>query len=991
MHRLLVALFLLVSSLPAAGQDTPLTPEQSAARIKLPEGFRVSLFAGEPDVLKPIAMTTDERGRLWVVESHSYPNWLTNGGPGRDRVLIFEDRAGKGHFDSCKVFLDNGTNLSGITVGFGGVWLCATPNLLFIPARPGEDRPAGPAQVVLDGWDLKARHNVFNTLVWGPDGWLYGCNGILSQSRIGRPGTPDRDRVAINCGVWRYHPTRKSVEAFAHGTTNPWGLDFDERGEMFITNCVIKHLFHVISGAHYVRMYGQDLNPYCYGLLESCADHIHWAGGNWTTSRGGQGAHGESGGGHAHAGALVYQGDNFPPQYRGRVFMGNLHGNRVNMDVLERRGSGYVAHHGQDFLMAHDSWFRCLVLTAAPDGGVYVADWHDTGECHNYDKTHPSGRIYKVTFGLPAARAVDLSKASDTELVKLQLGKDDWHVRQARRVLQERAASDKLTNKTRLLLKELLHSKVATHRLRGLWALHVTGGVEEAELLRLLESPDEVLRGWVVRLLLEDRRASEAVQARLVRLVQSEPSPWVRLALAAGLQRLPAEQRWTVAEGLLGHGEDAGDANLPLMLWYGVEALGPADPDRAAGLLGKAKVALVRQHLARRLTSLPDRAAARGQAALVRLLAAADSEVQRDVLRGMHEALQGQRQLPMPEGWAAVARKLEGSPTAEVREKVLFLSVLFGDAGALARLRKTIADPAVDEAARRSALQTLVEARAADLLPLLRGLVSDRVLRRQALQALATVRDPETPALILKLYPKLGDAEKADALATLSSRPEYALALLEAMERNQVPRRDLSAYAVRQLLALNDKKLTEKIHKVWGAIRPPSQEKKAQLARYLNVVPPDALKKADRSHGRALFVKNCATCHTLFGEGARIGPELTGSQRGNPEYLLNKLLDPSAVVAKDYQMVVLTTSDGRTLSGLVKEENDRALTLQTATQAIRLAKTDVEERRQSTQSLMPDNLLTPLKDEEVRDLIAYLAGDGQVPLPKQAEDRPGRP
>jgi len=995
MPRLLVVLTLLISLPPAFGQDIPLSPEQSAARIALPEGFRVSLFAGEPDVRKPIAMTTDERGRLWVVESHSYPNWLTDGGPGHDRVLIFEDRAGKGHFDSCKVFLDSGTNLSGIAVGFGGVWLCATPQLLFIPIRPGTDKPAGPAEVMLDGWDLKAKHNVFNSLVWGPDGWLYGCNGIMSQSRLGKPGTPDKDRVAINCGVWRYHPTKKLVEAFAHGTTNPWGLDFDERGELFITNCVIKHLFHVIPGAHYVRMYGQDLNPNCYGLLESCADHIHWAGGDWTSSRGGQGAHGDSGGGHAHAGALIYQGDNFPEQYRGRIFMGNLHGNRVNMDVLERHGSGYVAHHGQDFLMAHDAWFRCLVLTAAHDGGIYVADWHDTGECHNNDKTHPSGRIYKVTFGQVAPKAVDLSTASDEELVRLQTDRNDWNARQARRLLQERAGAGKLDGKARMFLKKLVSSDQASQQLRCLWALHVTGGVEEAELLRLLDNPNEVLRGWAIRLLLEDRRASDLVQTRLEQLARREPSPWVRLALASGLQRLPVAQRWSMAEGLLGHAEDAGDANLPLMLWYGVEVLAPADPERTADLLARTRLALVRQYLARRLTALSDKAAAaRGQASLVRLLASSgDAEIQQDVLRGMHEALQGQRQLTAPEGWAAAADKLAASAAAEVREKAVFLSVVFGDAKAVAQLRRTVADTTLDDSARRNALQTLVEARAPDLLPLLRGLLSDRALRRPVLQSLATIRDPETPALILKLYPALGDAEKADAIATLSSRPEYALALLEAMERNQVPRRDLSAYAVRQLLNLKDKNLTEKIHKVWGTIRPTSQEKKTQLAHYLNVVPPDALKKADRSHGRALFAKNCASCHALFGEGGRIGPELTGSQRDKPEYVLNKVLDPSAVVAKDYQMIVITTGDGRTLSGLIKEENDKALTLQTATEAIRLAKSDIEERRQSTQSLMPDGLLAQLKDEEVRDLIAYLAGAEQVSLPKQtpSANRESRP
>src|SRR5207253_1693367 len=194
---------------------------RAAALLKLPDGFRATLFAGEPDVVKPIAMTTDDRGRLWVVESHSYPHWITDGRPGRDRVLIFEDTKGTGRFDKRTVFLDNGTNLSGIALGFGGVWLCATPNLLFIPVRPGEDKPAGPPEVVLDGWDLKAKHNVFNGLTWGPDGYLYGLNGISSNSRVGKPGTPDDRRTPLNCSVWRLHPTRRTFEVVCWGTTNP--------------------------------------------------------------------------------------------------------------------------------------------------------------------------------------------------------------------------------------------------------------------------------------------------------------------------------------------------------------------------------------------------------------------------------------------------------------------------------------------------------------------------------------------------------------------------------------------------------------------------------------------------------------------------------------------------------------------------------------------------------------------------------------------------
>jgi putative heme-binding domain-containing protein len=380
-----------------------------------------------------------------------------------------------------------------------------------------------------------------------------------------------------------------------------------------------------------------------------------------------------------------------------------------------------------------------------------------------------------------------------------------------------------------------------------------------------------------------------------------------------------------------------------------------------------------------------DKPVPRGLEPLVRVLTSSDDVgVQRDVLRGMHEALQGRRQVAAPAGWTAVARKLSASPDAEVRARAMQLSVLFGDPEALAALRKVAADARAPEEARRAALQALVDRRVEGLLPLLRDLVADRVLRRPALRALAGYADPDTPALLLRLYPSFPEADRADAVATLASRAEYALALLDAMEKGTVPRRDLSAFTARQLLALHNARLTERLNKVWGTLRPPAGDKAALLARYQALVSPDKLKKADRSRGRLVFSRTCATCHTLFGEGAKIGPDLTGSQRANPEYVLTKVLDPSAVVARDYQMTVLTTSTGRTLSGLVKEEDDKLVVLQTPTEVLRIPKADIENRERSALSLMPDGILAPLSDAEVRDLVAYLAGPGQVPLPKPA-------
>ena len=553
------------------------------------------------------AWSFDTRGRLWVVECLSYPKWRADG-KGGDRVVILEDTDSDGVHDKRTVFLENGSNLSGIEVGFGGVWLCSIPNLIFVPDRDGDDKPDGPPEVLLDGWNFKdTKHNIFNSLAWGPDGWLYGCNGIQSRSLVGKPGTPDAERVRLDCGVWRYHPTQKRFELYASGTTNPFGLDWDENGHLFITNCVIHHLWHVIPGGHMQRMYGDDVNPFVFGYQTSCADHLHWGGGAWTTSRstgaGGSPAHSEAGGGHAHSGAAIYLGDNFPAEYRNSLFTCNIHGNRLNRDKLERTPSGYVGKHAPDFLFANDSWFRGIAARVGPDGGLYVSDWTDTGECHNYDVADSTnGRVFKVVHGTPQKWSGDVAKLSDDELMKLAFHKNDWFVRQARRVLQERAAAGKLGKETPKQLAELVKGTPdVAWKLRAMWAAHVTGALTPDLFPDLLAHDDDDVRAWAM-MLATDGPTPAAVPAVLA-AVEKEESPFA-LHFAAGVsQRLPNADGRKLARLVEWRILDTDEPNLALAGWYAVQkAL--AGTDREADwndFLEHARHPLIGRNIARYL------------------------------------------------------------------------------------------------------------------------------------------------------------------------------------------------------------------------------------------------------------------------------------------------------------------------------------------------------------------------------------------------------
>ncbi len=563
-----------------------LSPEDAAKEMTLPPGFKATLFAGEPDVMQPISFAIDDRGRIWVAEGYTYPKRAPEG-EGKDRIVVFEDTNGDGKFDKRTIFMEGLNLVSGMEVGFGGVWVGAAPYFMFIPMKDGDEpKPSGPPQILLDGWGYQDTHETLNTFKWGPDGWLYGCHGVFTVSKVGKPGTPDNERTTVTAGIWRYHPTKHTFEYFAEGTSNPWGVDFDEHGQCFIEACVIPHLWHMIQGGRYMRQGGQHVNPYIYDDIKTIADHLHYAGNQGPHAANGRSA--SMGGGHAHAGMMIYQGGAWPEKYNGQLFMNNVHGARMNMDIPEREGSGFVGHHGQDFIVYNDSWSQVLNMESDQNGSMFMIDWYDKNRCHNTDVNahdRSNGRIFKVVYNNTPWTPVDLQKEGDTQLVSFLNLQNDWYARHARRILQERAAAKTLTPSAIAFLKAILYHPAGapafpapgvgrvTHdmlELRALWTLHDVGGLTEEFALQtqLLQSENEYIRAWTIQLLAEDKNISETLLKEFARMAREDKSPVVRLYLASALQRIPVEKRWDIVEALDAHGEDANDHNLPYMYWH---------------------------------------------------------------------------------------------------------------------------------------------------------------------------------------------------------------------------------------------------------------------------------------------------------------------------------------------------------------------------------------------------------------------------------------
>ena len=904
------------------GNPSPMSPQDALKALKLPEGFKATLFAAEPDVQNPIGMAWDARGRMWVAENYTYAERAKRFDLSlKDRVIILEDKDWDGVAETRKVFTDDVQMLTSVEVGRGGVWLMCPPQVLFIPDRDGDDIPDGEPEVVLDGFTVAEAnyHNFANGLRFGPDGWLYGRCGHSCPGKLGVPGTPDDQRVPMKGGIWRYHPEAKVVEVLTHGTTNPWGHDWDENGEMFFINTVTGHLWHLIHGAHLVD--SNTPNPLIYEKLDTIADHYHYdRTGAWSESRDGKANH--LGGGHAHIGMMIYQADQWPIEYRNKLFTLNMHGRRANVERLERNGSGYVGKHEPDVFLSDDPWFRGIEISTGPDGSGFILDWSDTSECHESTGVHrTSGRIFRMSYGEP--KKPETPFAWRKPWPTADLNSADEHARC-------------------LAIRELVQ----------LWPIDLITGERHPQ------GPADI--GW----------DKAEFWKKLVALAKTEESSFIRLNLASVLQRLPHVHRPELAAALLSHNEDANDPFLPSMVWFGISPLAKHDPMALVQLAKVCTWPKTLRWIARSLATQPK--------ALNALLAVNSSD---DVLEGMSEAFKGIRKAPKPANWDhIVVPALAGSVPAKagITKLIRDLSILFGDGRALDDVKQIALDGKADIAARESALKTLIEARPPDLRSVCEQLLETRELNTIAAGGLALFDDPEIGLKLAKSYRKFNPADRPAVIGTLVSRPAFAKSLLAEVAVGRIPRSDLSAFHACHIRGFNDKELSKQLFEAWGELRDSSADKKELIEKTKARLTPDVLAKANLSQGRVLFTAVCGACHMMYGQGGKIGPDLTGSGRANLDYLLENIADPSGVVSADYRMSLLTLKDGRQLSGVIAASNDRTLTLRTLTEPLTLDRAEIIKQETSPMSMMPEGLLLALQPDQVRDLIAYLMHPVQV-------------
>jgi putative membrane-bound dehydrogenase-like protein len=942
-----------------------LQPQEAAEAMTMAEGFEVNVFASEPMITQPMAFCWDDRGRLWIAENREFMgsgNGVTVSG--ESKILILEDTDHDGVADTRKVFLDGVVFPSAMAIGFDGLWLGAIPNLLFVPDRDGDDKAdVEDIEVRLTGWGKQDLHETLNSFHWGPDGWLYGLQGVFTPSVVGKPAGestvwrknqpyPDSfdyadEPIDINGAVWRYHPTKDEFEVFAHGFSNPWGIDYDAKGEFFISACVIPHLWHVVQGGLYHRQAGSHFNPNAYKDIRTIGDHRHRS---------------------AHGGARVYQSDAFPAKYQGQLFMGNIHEHAVLMDTLEVNGSGFVGRHGDDFLKANNAQFVGFSTEIGPEGGLYMLDWHDADICGDAVMTKDTGRVYRIMPKESQAkdwpgRYGDLKSLDNPDLVDLLKSPSAWHARHARVILQGRSVQGKIDPETRASLKEIFVANGnVDHRLQAMWALHVTGGISEEDLLETLHDEEEYIRAWAVQLLCEDKNPSKAARTQFAAMAKGDKSPVVRRYLASALQRMDLNDRSPIVAELVKRGEDAEDHNIPKMLWFGMEPLVADNPKNALKLASSSGIPDITQHVARRLTTAGE---------MKELVAAIgdDADVRELLLLGMRDGLEGQVNIDAPKNWAKIYEKLRASDDGSA-DIALQLSLQFGDKAAAETLLTTIAsnENAIED--RRQAIRGLAARKSDALKPQLIALLSDDELRPEAIRAMSSFDDIALAEALLEHYPDMNQQDKLEVLHTMAARSDYGALLTEAINDGDIPRRDIPAY----LAQLLQRVVGNRFLIVWGTVEAMPEYTEQAFAKFRALLTEEAIAKADPRKGQTIYRDTCFACHKMNGEGGLIGPDLTGANRSDVEYLLGNILTPNAVIQDVYKMNIVLTRDGQMYSGVPSSETRRQLQLRVtnAEEPITIPKSQIEDREISDMSMMPEGLIDYLSDQEVLDLFAYL-------------------
>ncbi len=1003
----IVAVFLLLAGASSAqqfdrGQEpTPLPPAESARAFTVPDDLEIELVLAEPLIAQPLHLTFDERGRLWVVEYRQYPApagltqvshdkfWRSvydkvpppppNHFPGKDRVSIHEDIDGDGRFDAHKVFVDGLNIATSVALGRGGVWVLNPPYLLFYPDRNRDDIPDGDPEVHLSGFGLEDTHSVANSLRWGPDGWLYACQGSTVSGHVKvEPLANDRAPVSTNVvhtlgqNIWRYHPEMRRYEVFSEGGGNAFGIEIDTQGRLFSGhNGGDTRGFHYVQGTYLQKgfqKHGELSNPYAFGYFPQMKhDRVE----RFTHT------------------FLIYEADALPERYRGKLFGIEPLQGRVVLSEINPVASTFATRDLERIVTTTDHWFRPVDIKLGPDGAIYIADWHDFSINHwknyNGNMDAESGRVWRLKAkGAKPGERFNLTDMSEAQLLATLGHPNRWWREAAAQMLVDRPSPEVLQALDRII--ETAQGPAVSNLL---WTRHALGN--QTNTGALLKHPDPQVRLWATRFIgdpfpgaldsgapISGSASADAPERRawndaphLEALAKSESNLEVRIQLAATAKRLPASDALPIIKALALRDEDAADPRQPLMIWWALEAKAATHRDEVLRLLTDAAFwdrPLVKQQLLERLMRRYAQAGSgEDLVTCAKLFELSPSAAHSEILyAGFEKAFEGRSVAGLPEQLlTAMARHGVGSLAIGIRR---------GAPGAIDDAVKILVNPEAPVRQRRQLIEVLGELGPAAALQPLLGLLSatrDEALLRATLAALQRYDQPSVPAAVLGNWEKLPASVQPTAATLLGARREWSSELVRAVAEQRVAADAVPLEVVRQMKKSPDPKLTADIDRLWPkAGRPSSDQMEQQIAQARRSLGDG---HGDPYNGKRLFTQACASCHRLFNQGSDMGPDLTSHNRGDAGALLLAIVNPSAETREGYENFSVETGDGRTLGGFIVEQNaERVILRGLDGQSVVVGREEIKELKAAGVSLMPEGLLDGLDEQQVRDLFAYL-------------------
>jgi putative membrane-bound dehydrogenase-like protein len=983
-------LITIAVNIPVAGADgfprvSPTPPEKAEATFEVQHGFRMELIAAEPLVVDPVDMAYDEDGRAYVVEMRDYPypeekNAQPTVFPGTVRLI--EDTDGDGKFDKATIFADELAWPTSVCCYKGGVFVAAAPDIWYFKDTDG-DRKADVRRKVFTGFSRYNVQAIMNSLRWGLDNKIYGA-ASGNGGTVHHAERPDDPVVQLTRRDFRFDPVIEKIEAISGGER--YGACFDDWGNRFLCN-IRNPVQHVVLPLHYMQRNPNLIVP---SFIQDCAESgdqlrvyrisppeawREFRAQRWSLEQANMPRSELIGAGYwtSSSGVCVYRGGAYPEPFRGNVFIGEVAGNLVHRQILERDGVTFKsrrADENTEFVRSRDNWFRPVNFVNAPDGTLTVLDMYRETIEHPWSipddikaqldlsSGNDRGRLYRLAPpGFTAPKFSKLSTCTTTELVAHLESPHSWYRETAQRMLFERQDKAAVESLRRLLAKQ-------DKPLARLHALYLLAGLSSI-------APGDISWGWdeptndhanVVRhaTALAEKYYPEERRADFINQLFLQTKHWAKPVRMQAVLTLGSFNDNSLAQIAL---KDAGERDA-------------ADSWLRAAILSSAlknPAEIIGAPLAEDFDKL-SAAERRGRCELTRQIAVLVGVKKEDrPARELAESV-ATNEFPFPDDF--VLAVLSGLGEGLSRRKVRLNDFIKGQSWS-AQVTKRLehaARQASDDAAlgstRIAALQLLGWFSWTDFRPALAKCLAPAVPRevqQTALRVVASFNEAAVADELLWRWKQLTPPLREEAVNVLLSRPIWHSALIGALEKGEIPISQVTIPQRTRLANIRDEKLAERAKKVLAsfALGP----RKEVIDRYQESL----TLKGDASRGQVVYRRECMNCHKLRGEGFEVGPSLETVQHRSPQEILIHVLDPNREVSPNFLEYTVRMTDGRVLTGLIAAETDAGLTLRRAqNQEDNILRSEIDEIGSSGKSLMPEGMEQKIAPQEMADLIVYL-------------------